>query len=132
MSDHFAALTRGYDRLASHKNSIFMYNQGVANTTTKANIFALESAGGKFGIVDSRSGLLQVFPSLSKTLSTLTEREGDPAVKNSVGKLKGQQNTPALWTQIREQDPSKQVTDTIGERELSGVKVGSDTLFRLV
>ena len=131
MSDKYLPeLTRGYDRLASSKNNIFAYNAGVRETTTKANMFALESTGASWG-VGTPSGLLQIFPSLDKTLDTLTEREGLPVVKNSVGKLKRRKNTPELWATVYNQDPLNQTTTDINMRTLQGVKVGSSTLFRL-
>ena len=159
MSDKYLPeLTRGYDRLTSSKNNIFAYNVGVRETTTQANIFTLESAGGSWGIVDDRSGLLKIFPSLDsqvkfilpkdkdtpptsragklaggvdRTLENLTKQEGADTVKNSVGNLKKQKNTSALWKTLYEKDPSKQVTANINKRTLEGIKIGSNTLFRL-
>jgi hypothetical protein len=130
MSDKYLPeLTRGYDRLAS-TNNIFAYNAGVRETTTKANMFALESTGASWG-VGTPSGLLQIFPSLDKTLENLSKEEGADAVKNSVGKLKGRKNTQELWATVYNQDPLNQTTTDINMRTLQGVKVGSSTLFRL-
>jgi hypothetical protein len=137
MSDIDAQLARGYDRLASKSNKLFIYQSAAADTIRAANISTLFTDAGKWGIAPNSDipgqdvGLLQIFPSLNRTLDVLNSRTEDDDATRSVQRLRGKKNTQTLWESIFEQDPDKQVTTTIGTRRLEGVSVGSDILFRL-